>query len=259
MPAHRPSDREFLRRARLPAGDPDRLTLAGARRIGNPDRRRSALQAVYRAQYLERRAGRPTASARTAVGHAPPGSEQPTATFFAQPVQGGGARILVDVTVSRADVHRVGRYLHAVRELRGGRVSARAFQRRVSGWRPIEVLAPPDLAGAYRFVADAETALALARRAADEGIETWIDSGRARPRPRRRPSPRGGAARRSVAGKAASRRLGTPRRRGRPSGRPGEEGTTDVGGLFEDAFELLGEGGDLLGEAIDELGDEGLA
>ena len=186
MPAHRPVDPELLRRARLGAGDPDRLTLARARRIGDPNARRDALAAVRRAQYLERRSARPTVSARTALGHAPPGSAQPVATFFAVPEAGGDARLLIGVEVSRADLRRVGRYLHLVRDLREGRIAPRAFARRVQSWRPITVLGPPDFAGRYLFVADPATAITLAGRAADEGVEEWIDSGRTRPRPRRR-------------------------------------------------------------------------
>jgi hypothetical protein len=182
--AHRPVDADLLRRARLPAGDPDRLTLAGARRIGN--RRREALAAVRRAQYVGRRAARPTASARTALGHAPPGSTGPRATFGAMPEGGGEARLLIDVQVSRADVRRAARYDGLVGQLKTGRLSARAFERRVRGWRPIRVLGPPELAGRYAFVADPATAIRLAQVAEVEGVEEWIDSGRLRPRPRRR-------------------------------------------------------------------------
>ncbi|MDA8314740.1 MAG: hypothetical protein M0010_06135 [Actinomycetota bacterium] len=186
MPPHRTVDAELLGRARLPVGDPDRLTLAGARRIGDPARRREALQAVRRAQYLTRRAARPTVSAREALGHVPAGSSQPVGTFFAVPEGGGDAVLLVGVEVSRADLRRVGRYLHLVRDLREGRVTGRAFVRRVSGWRPITVIGPPEFAGRYYFVSDPATATALSARATVEGVEEWIDSGRSRPRPRRR-------------------------------------------------------------------------
>lgn len=185
MPAHKAVDPELLRRARLAAGDPERLTLARAQRIGNPNLRREALAAVRRAQYLTRRAARPTVSARTALGHAPSGSAQPTATFFAIPESGGAARLLVGVEVSRADLRRVGRYLHVARDLREGRIAPRVFERRVSRWKPIGVLGPPEFAGRYRFVSDPATALALAQRAVDEGVVEWVDSGRSRPRPRR--------------------------------------------------------------------------
>ena len=179
MAAHRPVDPELLRRARLPRGAEGRLTLATAR---TAEERR----AVRRAQYLTRRAARPTVSARTALGHVPPGSSQPAATFFTIPESGGAARLLVGVEVSRADLRRVGRYLHCVRDLRESRIAPRAFRRRVSGWKPIEVLGPPEFAGWYRFVSDPATALALAQRAVDENVIDWIDSGRSSPRPRRR-------------------------------------------------------------------------
>lgn len=191
MPAHRPVDPALLRRARLPAGDPERLTLARARRIGDPGRRREALAAIRRAQYLERRAARPTTTARTALGHVPPGSGGPTATFGAVPDGGGDPRLLIGVSVSRADVLRAGRYDSLVGQLVAGRLPGRAFERRVRGWRPIDVLGPPELAGRYIFVGDPATVLRLRQVADDEGVVEWIDSGRVRPRPRRR-TPRGG-------------------------------------------------------------------
>ena len=185
MAAHRPVDSELLRRARLPAGDANRLTPAGAGRISDPARRREALAAVRRAQYLTRRAARPTVSARTALGHAPPGSTGPTATFGAIPETGGDARLLIAVTVSRADLRRAARYDSLVAGLAAGRMAPRTFERRVAGWRPLTVLGPPALVGRYRFVSDPRAALRLAQVAADEGVEAWIDSGRTRPRPRR--------------------------------------------------------------------------
>ena len=185
MPAHRPVDAELLRRARLPAGDADRLTLAGARRIGDPARRREALSAVRRAQYLTRRAARPTVSARTAASHAPIGTAGPRATFGARPEAGGEPRLLIAVEVSRADLRRAGRYDSLVAGLAAGRMSGRAFERRVGAWRPVVVTGPGELAGRYVFVSDPRAALRLAAVAADEGITQWVDSGRARPRPRR--------------------------------------------------------------------------
>jgi hypothetical protein len=111
---------------------------------------------------------------------------QPTASFFGRPEDGGTPRLLVAVEVSRGDLRRVGRYLHLVRDLREGRITPRAFERRVGRWRPIEVLGPPEFAGRYLFVADPATVIVLSGRAVDEGLSEWIDSGRARPRPRRR-------------------------------------------------------------------------
>jgi hypothetical protein len=179
VPAHRPVDADLLRRARLAAGDPDRLTLTTARN-------REERTAVRRAQYLGRRVARPTATARTALGHAPPGSAGPRGTFFAVPEGGGEARLLVGVAISQADIHRVGRYDSLVGQLAAGRLSGRAFERRIRAWRPVDVLGPPEFAGRYLFVSDPGTALRLRQQADDEGIETWIDSGRMRPRPRRR-------------------------------------------------------------------------
>lgn len=157
---------------------PDEQTRPSA---GDRARRRT-----YRREYERRRAARPTASAREAAGHAPAGSTGPTATFAAVPVAGGNPRLLIAAEVSRADIHRAARYDSLVHQLAAGRMTGAQFQRRVSRWQPVTVIGPPSEAGRYRFVSDPRTALALAQVALDEGITEWIDSGRARPLPRRR-------------------------------------------------------------------------
>jgi hypothetical protein len=173
---------------RRPAVDP--ALLARARRgeltrsntrPGTPERR-----AVDRSVYLRRRAARPSATAREALGHLPPGSIAPTASFFAERVEGGPLTLLIGVAIRRADLRRVSRYGALLEALRRRRISARAFERRVSSWAPVEVTAPPELAGRWRLVADPEAVAALAAEAQDRGVRAWVDSGRSRPLPRRR-------------------------------------------------------------------------
>jgi hypothetical protein len=113
-----------------------------------------------------------------------PGDLLPMVTFYAQ--LGAGPAVLVDVTVSRRDARRVGRYLSLVAQLTEGRITPAAFERRVKGWRPIEILDPPGLRGQVRFLADPSAVLALAEIERGEERESWIDSGRKRPSPRRR-------------------------------------------------------------------------
>jgi hypothetical protein len=94
--------------------------------------------------------------------------------------------LLIDVEISRADVHRVPRYLGLVGKLRTGRIAGETFQRRVTRWEPIDVLGPAEVAGRWRFLADPDAVLALTVVAEEEEIEDWVDSGRSRPLPRRR-------------------------------------------------------------------------
>jgi len=179
VPAHRPVDPDLLHRALLPRGAAHRLTRATAK---TPEEKR----AVERAKYLRRLEARTGATPREAAGHAPPGSTLPTATFVGERVEGGPPTLLVKVTVSRADVHRVGKADAQLRKLENGRVDGATYRRRMERYAPIHVLGPPELAGQWRFVADPDAALGLAQVAHDEGIEDWIDSGRSRPLPRLR-------------------------------------------------------------------------
>lgn len=184
---------------------------------------------------------------RWEAGHIPPGSVGPTASFFAVPVEGGGARLLRGVSVTRADVHRVGRYDGLVRKLVAGRMTAAAFRRRVAGWRPIEVQGPPEVAGAYRFASDPAKVLSLAVEAQADPPESWIDSGRVRPLPRRRP-PRPSGSRPS----GASRRGGGTRGAIRHSG---ERQGTDGEGFFDLIEEALDAAGEALGEGVEALSE----
>jgi hypothetical protein len=174
VPPHRPVPPDLLAAARS-----GRLTRANTW-PGTPERR-----AVDRSVYLRRRAARPSATARESLGHVPPGSIAPTASFFAERVEGGPLTLLVGVAIRRADLRRVARFDAAVEALRRRRITPHAFERRVSRWAPVEVLAPPELAGRWRLVADPEAVAALAAEAQDRGVR-WIDSGRSRPLPRRR-------------------------------------------------------------------------
>jgi hypothetical protein len=140
--------------------------------------------AVNRVEYLARRTARPDLSARQALGHETPGDVLPTVTFFTQ--LGAGPTLLVDVTVSRRDARRVGRYLSLVGLLTEGRLAPAAFERRVRSWRPVTILDPPGLRGQVRFLADPAAVLALAEVERGEERESWIDSGRRRPSARSR-------------------------------------------------------------------------
>ena len=193
-----PLPRSLRRAAARPAGPRGRVpspalreaAAAGLLSRSNTEPGTAGRRAADAATYARRRAARPTAPARQAAGHVPAGSTGPVASFSAQPAGGGDPRLLVGVRVSRADVHRAGRYDSLVGQLAAGRITGATFERRVRGWRPVEVLGPPDVAGSWRFVADPGTALALAVEAAAAGIESWIDSGRSRPLPRLHRLPR---------------------------------------------------------------------
>jgi hypothetical protein len=147
--------------------------------------RRAREISAYDRTIAERRlARRPELTARQSLGHEAPGDVLPIVTFFAQ--LGAGPALLADVTVSRRDARRVGRYLGLVGLLREGRLSPAVFERRVTSWRPVTVLDPKGLRGQVRFLSDPAAVLYLAERERGEERETWIDSGRRRPSPRSR-------------------------------------------------------------------------
>jgi len=146
---------------------------------GSPER-----SVVDRITYERRRAHHPELTVRQALGHERAGDVLPTVTFFTQ--LGAGPTLLVDVTVSRRDARRVGRYLSLVGLLTEGRLAPAAFERRVRSWRPVTILDPPGLRGHVRFLADPEAVLALAEVERGEERESWIDSGRRRPSARSR-------------------------------------------------------------------------
>jgi hypothetical protein len=146
---------------------------------GSPER-----SAVDRAVYEQRRSRHPELTVRQALGHERAGDVLPTVSFFAQ--LGAGAALLEDVTVSRRDARRVGRYLSLVAQLTEGRLAPAVFERRVRSWRPVTILDPPGLRGQVRFLSDPAAVLALAEIERGEERESWIDSGRKRPSPRRR-------------------------------------------------------------------------
>lgn len=208
-------------------------------------------RAADAASYRRRLAARPGVTAREGAGHVPAGTGEPGGSFFAEPVEGGGPRLLRTVKVSRADVHRLARYDAFVRQLTAGRMEAAAFERRIRGWRSIRVLGPSDVAGAYRFVAPPAAVLALAVEAAVDPPETWVDSGRARPLPRRR-SPRPGFGE----SRGPRRRSNSGRHGRRGSQRQGETGP-GLGELFDEVFEdiaeAVAEGADVLGEGLEDL------
>lgn len=175
MPAHRPVDRGLLARARR-----GQLTRATAR---TAEERR----AVYRAQYVARRAAAPDISAREALGHYGPLERPRVATFFAATNEGG--RLVTLEGVSAGDQRRAGRYMRAAQALvRGnyrtpsgielhGAVADRHFERRFSRWRPI---------AGMEVVSDPDTVKALVVTTREAGDDVLFDSGRSRPGRRRR-------------------------------------------------------------------------
>ncbi|MHB1582990.1 MAG: hypothetical protein ACYC0E_04465 [Acidimicrobiales bacterium] len=66
-------------------------------------------------------------------------------------------------------------------QLAQGRIGPAQFERRVRRMAPVIVDGQR-----YEFVADPRAAVALADEARQSGVMEWIDSGRARPLPRRR-------------------------------------------------------------------------
>jgi hypothetical protein len=166
-------DPELLRRARK--GEITRANTVP----GSPER-----SAVDRITYERRRAHHPELTARQSLGHERAGDVPPTVSFFAQ--LGAGAALLEDVTVSRRDARRVGRYLSLVGLLTEGRLAPAAFAARVKNWRPVTILGPPGFRGQVRFLADPAAVLALAEVERGEERESWIDSGRRRPSARSR-------------------------------------------------------------------------
>ena len=179
MAAHRPVDRGLL--ARAARGELTRRTARTA------EERR----AVYRAQYLARRAAAPDVKAREALGHHGPLERPRVATFFAQTPE--GARLVTLEGVSAADQRRAGRYMRAAQGLaRGtyrtrsgealtGHLADRHFARRFSRWQPI---------AGMEVVSDPDTVKALVVVNRETGTEVLFDSGRSRPGRRRRTGPR---------------------------------------------------------------------
>lgn len=129
---------------------------------GTPERR-----AVDRHQYLRRRADHPELSARQALGHPKPGDVRPTVSLLvADP-----PRFVVIETDNRRDLKRAARYDNLVSQLASGRLSPKAFQRRVGASRPI---------AGNAFLSDPEAVLAIieSRRAGELDLFIY-SSGRA--------------------------------------------------------------------------------
>jgi len=246
----READQPAGPRGRAPSQRVQNAADAGILTRGNTRPGTAGRRAVDAATYNRRRAARPGVSARESAGHAPGGTAGPSGTFFGMPESGGGSRLLVGVSVSRADIHRLGRYDTLVRQLLAGKMTPAAFERRVRGWRPVTVLAPPEVAGSYRFVADPAAAQALAVQAQAEGIEDWIDSGRVRPLPAPHRVPRGGNHRSSPARRRGGTGRATSRKPAAASG-PGlaelfDEALGDIEGALSDGLDALGDGLDEL-------------
>lgn len=172
-------------------GEPVDPGLLACARRGELTRRsaRTAAErrAVYRAQYLARRAGAPDVPAREALGHYRPLERPRVATFFAQTPE--GARLVTLEGVSAADLRRAGRYMRACQGLaRGtyrtptgepltGAAADRHFRGRFARWRPI---------AGMMVVSDPGTVKALVVVNRESGTEVVFDSGRSRPGRRRR-------------------------------------------------------------------------
>jgi len=185
----RQANRPALSRRQLRKGQLSPVLVEAARRgvltDSNTAKGTQGRQAVDRVTGYQRRVvSHPELTARQAAGHEAPGDVLPTVTFFAQ--LGILAVVLDSVTVSRRDARRVGRYLSLVAQLTEGRLAPAAFERRVRSWRPVSILDPPGLRGQVHFLSDPATVVALAEAERGEERESWIDSGRRRPSPRRR-------------------------------------------------------------------------
>jgi hypothetical protein len=175
VPAHRPVASGLLTRARR--GELTRATTRTA------EERR----AVYRMQYLARRAAVPDVKAREALGHYGPLERPRVATFFADRPEGG--RLVTLEGVSAADQRRAGKYMRAAQGLaRGtyrtpsghwlaGANADRHFAKRFARWQPI---------AGMRIVSDPGTVKALVVVSREAGEEIAFDSGRSRPGRRRR-------------------------------------------------------------------------
>jgi len=133
-------------------------------------------QAVDRATYQRRQAIHPHLTARQAVGQKVAGERLPVASFFG--VLHGAPALIGEVTVSRRDASRIGKYLNLVEGLLDGTLSKKGFQDKVKRWAPIKVLDPAW--GPVDLVKDADTVIALATQTSDAGFEGWMDSGRRR-------------------------------------------------------------------------------
>lgn len=140
----------------------------------------------YSTEYRKRRAKRPELTARQAVGHPGPADVLPTAEALYVRLPDGSSTTLYGARVSRRDIRRVARYLALVSLVNENRMYGEAFRRRVGSWRPIVVLGPPEIAGAYRFLDDSDAASVLSDLERTAERQTWIDSGRRRPTQRRR-------------------------------------------------------------------------
>ena len=197
MPARRDLPPDLRRQAARPALSrrqlgkgklPPELIAAARRGVltrTNTVRGTQGAQAVDRVKgYRSRVAQHPELTARQAAGHEALGDVLPVVTFYAQ--LGAGPAVLVDVTVSRRDARRVGRYLSLTGQLTEGRITPTAFERRVKSWRPITILDPPGFRGQVHFLSDPVAVYALAEIERGEERESWIDSGRRRPSARSR-------------------------------------------------------------------------
>ena len=175
MPAHRPVDPHLLARARR--GELTRSTARSA----------EERSAVYRIQYVARRAVAPEVSAREAHGHYGPLERPRLATFFAETPE--DARLVTVENVSAADLRRAGKFMRACQGLaRGsyrtpagealtGAAADRHFRQRFSRWQPI---------AGMRIVSNPDTVKALVVVNRETGDEVIFDSGRSRPGRRRR-------------------------------------------------------------------------
>lgn len=168
----------------------DRTLLTRARRgelTRSNARSAEERSAVYRHQYLARRAAAPDVPAREALGHYAPLERPRVATFFAQTPEGG--RLVTVENASAADLRRAGRYMRACQGLaRGtyrtpsgvaltGAAADRHFRGRFARWRPI---------AGMTVVSDPGTVKALVVVNRESDTEVVFDSGRSRPGRRRR-------------------------------------------------------------------------
>jgi len=145
-----PVDPELLRRAQ--SGDITRATASTE----------AELSAIYRTEYLARRASRPDLSARQALGHRAPEPSPPSITALVD-LPGGGVGYRDFDGLRPMERGRIGRHEGLIGQLIAGRISAAAFRRRVRRWAPV---------GGFKLASDPGAVISAVteRRAAGEPL-----------------------------------------------------------------------------------------
>jgi len=136
--------------------------------------RQAADSLVYQRRIAQR--AKPGRTVREAAGHT--SRVAPVAMAGIVLARDGEGRPveLHDVELSRRDVRRAARHAALIRQLLNGRLAPAMFRARVRRWAPFTVLGPPEVAGRYTFLEDADAVIALAERARAEDRDVWFTS-----------------------------------------------------------------------------------